>query len=83
VAVERLEREHVDADAADARRCPREVAIDERFLEADCLEDPIFEIVFSRPLPIALTTLSSATSTLSMPITRPEATRSPTVSSSR
>src|ERR1044072_7843360 len=47
------------------------------------VEIPIFEIVLSRPLPIALTMLRSATSMLSTPSTRPDATRSPTVSSSR
>ena len=34
-----LLRDDVDADAADARRRPREVAVDERLLEADRLED--------------------------------------------
>ncbi len=39
MAVERLLGEHVDADAADPRRGAGEVAVDERLLEADCLED--------------------------------------------
>ncbi len=39
MAVERLAREHVDADAADARRRAGEVAVDQRLLEADGLED--------------------------------------------
>ncbi len=39
VAVERLAREHVQPDAADPRGGPREVAVDQRLLEADRLED--------------------------------------------
>ena len=39
VAVERLAGQHAEPDAADARRGAGEVAIDERLLEADGLED--------------------------------------------
>ena len=39
VAVERLAREHVDADAADPRRGAREVRLDQLGREADGLED--------------------------------------------
>ena len=39
VAVERLAGQHAEPDAADARGGAREVAIDERLLEADGLED--------------------------------------------
>ena len=39
VAVERLGREHLEADAADPRRGAGEVAVDEALLEADGLED--------------------------------------------
>src|SRR4029450_5071076 len=39
VAVERLARQHAQPDAADARRGPGEVTVDQRLLEADGLED--------------------------------------------
>ena len=39
VAVERLAGQHAEPDAADARRGAGEVAVDERLLEADRLED--------------------------------------------
>jgi hypothetical protein len=91
VAVQRLARDDVDADAADARRGAGEVLVDELLRQADRLEDlravvdwiveiPILEIVFSRPLPIALTTFRSALSrrfAASPPASLPAASSSP------
>ena len=65
VAQERLFRDHVDADAADAGRRPREVAVHEVLREPDRLEDlgarydwmvemPIFEMTLRTPLLSAL-----------------------------